>query len=423
MVITDSIFSENLKQFFPFEQNPEVAVAVSGGADSMCLALLLNSYFSKQGGSVKALIVDHGLREESAQEASTVKKRLNSLGINATILKLNLNKNLNSVQQRARQARYDKILDYCKENNILHLFVGHHFNDQQETISMRLKRGEGFIGFTGINSTLYKDNVRILRPMLKFSKQDIYNTLTNRYKADWVEDPSNKNTKFERVRVRNFLQENNSNIDINELNAKRKSFEKSVLNNLENLDILLNEFGVISFCKQSFLAIKDNKVKLFLISRLVSAFSAKEHSPALPSLSKVLSAIVGNKSITLNGFLIYTLNNFIVIHREFRNMPQEICTYGLKNSFVWDNRFKIQLKESAFNNHFTLKALGKDGFLQLKQSKNLGKLNTLKGFNNSVLYTMPYIFDKNNMVILNNQDYINSIEVFVNKCGLLKDIF
>ncbi len=422
MLITDSLFKQQVDKFKPFEKNPDFAVAVSGGADSTCLALLLSSYAQNNNASMVALIVDHGLREESAEEAQTVFNRLKEFGINAKILKLNLEKKSSSIQQRAREARYDALLSYCRQNNILHLFVGHHLNDQQETIKMRMARGQSLVGLAGMPSLSYKENVRILRPMLNFSKQDIYKTIVERFNAKWVEDPSNNNEKFERVRVR---KNNKENIDTNLLKTERQLFENNIINALKDIDLSIDSLGVFRLLKDDFLNIEDEKTKVFVLSRVLMALSTNKYPPSYDSCLAVLNAIKDNKKHTLCGNAIYVLNGFITIHREARNLPEPISLKDYCINSVWDSRFKLDIsrEKTSQKDGYVIKPLGKEGYKRLKKENAFAYKNLESKVDKSFFYTLPYVFNKNNMVILNNQDYINNVEIVLKKCALISHIF
>lgn len=174
------------------------AIAVSGGADSMALALLTNEW-----GAVPmtALIVDHGLRAESAAEAETVKAWLAKRSIEAVILK---GEGLNSgpgMPERARAYRYRLMLDWCHANHIKHLLLGHHADDQRETILMRLIRASGVDGLAGMKPVSTRGGVNVLRPLLGIAKSDLTSYLRS-VGQQWMEDPTNGNDAYARNRVR-----------------------------------------------------------------------------------------------------------------------------------------------------------------------------------------------------------------------------
>lgn len=180
---------------------PRLALAVSGGADSMAMALLAKDYCAARGGAVLALIVDHGLRPGSAQEASLTSSRLNHHGISSHILTLDLEVGP-ALQARAREARYQALAASALAAGFLYVVLGHHQADQYETVAMRLQRGPG--GGEGMARWIARDNAVFLRPMLGI-QPDLLRPFLHAQRVEWVEDPSNQLRRFERVRVRQDL--------------------------------------------------------------------------------------------------------------------------------------------------------------------------------------------------------------------------
>jgi tRNA(Ile)-lysidine synthase len=185
----------------PFEPNPCMAIAVSGGADSLASALLVRDWTSGQGGACLALIVDHRLRAESADEARLTADRLARLGIASDILTLTDLAHGPGLAERARAARHDALEDACAQRGILHLVFGHHAGDQAETICMRLLAGSGAAGLAGMSPLSETARLRRLRPLLAIPPARLRATLLAAG-MDWVEDPSNRNPAAQRARLR-----------------------------------------------------------------------------------------------------------------------------------------------------------------------------------------------------------------------------
>src|SRR3989338_5949539 len=188
-----------------FSTTKRIAVAVSGGGDSMALAILLSDWVKENGIKLHAITVDHDLRPESAMEAKTVAKILKPLGITHKILKWEGTKPKTKIQEAARDARYRLMSDYCLQKKIPYLCVAHHGQDQMETILFRMAKGTGLDGMAGMRPVNILDNgLTLLRPFLPISHQDLLETLKSR-KIDWIEDPSNANDRYARVRIRNTI--------------------------------------------------------------------------------------------------------------------------------------------------------------------------------------------------------------------------
>jgi tRNA(Ile)-lysidine synthase len=171
-----------------------VAAAVSGGADSTALALLAQAW----GADVLALIVDHGLRAASAAEAALTLSRLAARGIAGLVITLRLDRGP-ALQARARAARYAALSAAALAAGRLHILLGHHAADQSETVAMRALRGAG--GAEGMAAWAARDAVVLLRPLLGVQPQALREYLAAQ-NMPWIEDPSNQERKFERVRLR-----------------------------------------------------------------------------------------------------------------------------------------------------------------------------------------------------------------------------
>ena len=182
----------------PFGPAPRLAVGVSGGADSTALACLAADWARARGGAILALIADHGLRPDSAAEGHTTGARLASLGIEARILRLDIPAG-SGLQARARDARHGALARAARKAGIVHLLLGHHAGDQAELLAMRAARGTG--GAAGMTGFSARHDVAILRPLLDIDPSRLRDFLTARG-VPWVEDPSNRNPAFERVRRR-----------------------------------------------------------------------------------------------------------------------------------------------------------------------------------------------------------------------------
>ena len=194
-------FTAAMETFAPFENAPRLAVAVSGGADSLSLCFLARDWTAARGGLVTALTVDHGLRPESAEEARQVAACMARHGIEHKVLSWLGEKPGTRLQEAARAARYRLMCGWCRDNAILHLLLGHHADDQAETVLYRLIRGSGLDGLTGMSAVADSAEVRLLRPLLGCRAADLRRFLRS-YGEVWVDDPSNRDARFVRTHLR-----------------------------------------------------------------------------------------------------------------------------------------------------------------------------------------------------------------------------
>lgn len=198
-----------------------LAVAVSGGPDSLALAALLATYTGprQEGGAaaeLHVLIVDHGLRAESAGEAAYTQELISKHfpHVKAEILtwgKANkvvcsMDGDVKSLQEQARKARYGLMATYCRAHAIRYLFLGHHQDDQAETVLFRLARGSGLDGLGGMRPLRpYDNDLMLVRPLLDIPKDRLVATC-NRYGLEPIKDPSNESDSFYRGRIRKSME-------------------------------------------------------------------------------------------------------------------------------------------------------------------------------------------------------------------------
>ena len=208
MKLNYSNFDRELNKNKLFYNKSKIAVAVSGGADSMTLAHLLSRWAIKKNYKLIALIIDHKLRKESKEEANDVSKYLSKLKIKNKIIEIKNIDIFSNIQAKARKHRYEKLYNYCKKNKIFHLFLGHHLDDNIETFILRKVAGSNIEGLNSIKTISLYNDILVLRPLLRFSKKNILE-YAERNNLKWVEDPSNTNNFFSRIKIRNTMKNNN----------------------------------------------------------------------------------------------------------------------------------------------------------------------------------------------------------------------
>ena len=196
-------FDRLIARLGPFEPAPHVAIAVSGGRDSLALALLAGDWAAARRGRATGLIVDHGLRRGSAAEAAGTAALLRRHGIAAAILAAP-DRPRRNLQAWARAARYAAMAAWCREAGALHLLVAHQRDDQAETLLAALARNPGPRGLAGMAAVRELASCRIVRPLLDVPRARLTATLQARQVA-WIDDPWNRDRRFRRVRLRQAL--------------------------------------------------------------------------------------------------------------------------------------------------------------------------------------------------------------------------
>lgn len=179
----------------PFGAGRRVVVGVSGGADSMALAWLLRGW-----GAPLAIIVDHGLRQGSAAEASLTHARLAAFGVPARVVRVSLARGPD-LGARARKARYAALFAACRDEGLPDLLVGHHAGDQAETVVLRARQGSGPAGLAGMAAIAWHGDARVLRPLLTIAPERLRATL-EQARIAWVEDPTNRDPATARGALR-----------------------------------------------------------------------------------------------------------------------------------------------------------------------------------------------------------------------------
>ncbi|KAK6944970.1 tRNA(Ile)-lysidine/2-thiocytidine synthase, N-terminal [Dillenia turbinata] len=198
-----------------------IAIGVSGGPDSMALCVLAANWKTECIGFVDGLlgiVVDHGLRAESGEEAILVSHRVSEMGIKCEVAKCEWpdgKPKWGRLQEAAREMRYQILQKVCNQHSISSLLIAHHADDQAELFILRLSRSSGVLGLAGMafTSQLFSSHahsfgdtpddqgILLVRPLLDFSKDDLYEICVWAG-LEWVEDPTNKSTIFSRNRIR-----------------------------------------------------------------------------------------------------------------------------------------------------------------------------------------------------------------------------
>ena len=182
----------------PWPAGPPVAVAVSGGADSLALALLVRNWSPVPP---LALVVDHRVRDGSTGEALRTIATLDRLAIPSRLLTLDGLHPGSRLQERARAARHAALARACAADGLLDLLIGHHRADQDETIRMRARASSGPAGLAGMAMISERNALRLIRPLLDVPPERLRATL-RAASIPWVEDPANRDPRFERARIR-----------------------------------------------------------------------------------------------------------------------------------------------------------------------------------------------------------------------------
>ena len=330
----------------PFEARPHMAVAVSGGPDSLCLALLAARWAGRREGRVTALTVDHGLRPDAAQEARRVRGWLATYGIGHHILPWRGPKPSTGVQAAARRARYRLMGTWCREAGILHLLLAHTRDDQAETLLMRLGSGSGPDGLAAMTAILETPDVRILRPLLGQPKAALQAMLAAAGQ-EWIDDPSNRDNRYARTRIRGAMKEGGFRAEDLARSAGRFGRARVALeaaaSRLLACSVSLHPAG---FARLGMAPLKaaPEEVSLRAIGRVLSAVGGRDHGPGLEKLERLhwdLMNAPSGSARTLAGCRVIAGGGEFLVCRETRGAFEPVAVHpGLR--LTWDNRFDIR---------------------------------------------------------------------------------
>lgn len=337
-------FALSISALGPFESAPHIAVACSGGADSLALTLLADDWAREAGGRVTALIVDHAMRRESAAEATAVRAKLAGAGIEAVVLTRQGAALQSDRQAGARRARYRLMTDWCRHAGVLHLLLGHHRGDQAETLMLRLGRGSGVDGLAAMAAVSENPHLRLLRPLLGVPREYLISFLRSRGQ-DWVEDPSNEDAAFARVRLRRMLPglgeegltESRLAATARRMARARGALESAATALLARSAAIYPEGYALLAPRELLAAPEDTGLRA--LSRLLTCIGGSQHGPRMERLERLYEWLARGEGggRTLAGCRIVRRGpGEVAVCREAAATEDAVPASG---GNVWDGRF------------------------------------------------------------------------------------
>jgi tRNA(Ile)-lysidine synthase len=336
-------FAVRLDRLGPFEPRPHLAVAVSGGADSLCLAILAADWVRARGGRQTALVVDHGLRAESADEASWTAERLRLLDISATVLIADGLVRGPAMAARARRARYDLLTAACTERGIVHLLLGHHRADQAETLALREEAGSGPAGLAGMAALVETADLRLLRPLLDLAPGRLRATLRARG-LRWVDDPSNADPSTPRARLRAAADDADGAGAAIEA-ASRRAADFGCRRSGEEREAARWLARHAEIRPEGYALLDEGPWEPVALAALLRLIAGAEHAP---SLDRVARLATSPKACTLGGVRIAPAGKWRpggwMVMREIAAMEGDVPAM---TGTLWDDRFRMLRDEPA----------------------------------------------------------------------------
>jgi len=384
-----------------------VAIAVSGGADSTALMHLVAGWAKERGRAatvspgvppVLVITVDHGLRPESASEAEWVAQQAEGLGLAHKTLRWTGPKPRTGIQEAARAARYSLILEELGREPLpepRQLLIAHHLDDQAETVLMRLARGSGVDGLSGMREVerrtwlklghpVEERTIEILRPLLGVPRSRLEATL-KAAGAEWLDDPSNADVRYERVRLRAATREREAlglGPDMLALSARRVAAARAALETaayeLARAAVDLHQ-GAWASIDPAALNHAPREVALRLLQSVIGAFGGQPELPVRSQMEDLVERLFSPNpsTTTLGGVVIDPAlslrsapsqkTTVIAIYREPGRRPLPKVTLEPGQGLFWDRRFYLSVAPE-FGQSVRVEALGQAGFAALKRS-------------------------------------------------------
>lgn len=313
-------FKEEIERILPLKNQLKIAISLSGGCDSTALVFLVNEILKQTHWQLFCITIDHRLREDSTKEANQVSELMKQYGINHIIISWNGEKPKSNIQEKARIARYKLLTDFCNDNNIDYLLTAHQKNDQAENFIIRSEHGSGLYGLSGIPKVTEFNQTKIIRPLLEFSREELQDFLIAKNIA-WIEDPSNENEKFARVRARKFLNERPELIDklayiSKNLNNAKESIEYLLKRSIDEL-VEINQDASIDLLGFNQLPQEIKFRMLAQILQIIGKESKMARGERIERLIDKLATGQEFKAATLAKCLIRRKNNHIIISPEY----------------------------------------------------------------------------------------------------------
>ncbi|EHD14577.1 hypothetical protein CIN_05090 [Commensalibacter intestini A911] len=381
--LTQEEFNQYIEPLGPWgddsEDMPPVAIAVSGGADSLCLALLA----SRWRKNIIAFIVDHQLRNSSRQEAMITQERLSSLFIPSEILTLTDLEVGPALEERARIARYTALVHACYARGCIDLLLGHHAGDQAETILMRIRAGSASDGLSGMAAIMDLPTIRLVRPLLHVYPQRLRATLREE-KLVWVEDPSNQDMRIQRNRLREELSSSWKTSGTVAVLLKRSQEEglARMKRDQEQADILAKDVVVRP---EGFALLSSNVIEARALGALIRTISGSVYAPLYQSLERLGRRL---RSMTIGGVKIQPagrLGDGWLLFREEAAMQERISVFP---DCVWDQRFRVVIPQGKMKEGIEVGAVG--------EAYNF--FASRRTFPSALLKVLPALWENNKLI-------------------------
>lgn len=404
-------FNQSINNLITEAASSGVALAISGGSDSIALLYLFSGWAKLHKIKTTIFSVNHFLRPEASEDIEFVKKQAQILGHNFYALDwIHDSKNKSALQERARDARYELMTNKCQRLGISTLITAHHKDDMLENYVMRLRKKSGIFGLS-YSYTNFINDIEILRPLLIFHKNELVNYLRSK-KIQWREDSSNQIDLYERNRVRMQISDlaidkkNQLFQDMHECNIQAQTLNKQLLNVIaEFIHISKYGFALINIKK---INQHIDDIRIQVLNYVLTIISGKKYVPRFRSISKILSLLNTNSLInhSLHGCIIKTYNDKLLVFREKKQIDNNLLKKN--NGLLWDNRFLFKIE--TINTEYKIETLNINELKKLTKEFAFKDLIKVVGNNHKeILLTMPVVKNIEKIIAIPNIYYYDGI--------------
>lgn len=388
-------FADTMGQLLGPDFPSDLGLAVSGGGDSMAMLYLAHNWTRQYGVRLWVVTVDHGLRPESASEAAMVAEECATLGWPHATVRWQWDDRGN-VQDAARRARLALIDSW--RGNLRHVLFAHTQDDQAETVLMRLMRGSGVDGLAGMRAvrevtphpvsipaldseTVFGDlpdrgqvspGFSLVRPCLEFQREELRH-FAGVLKGRWVEDPTNDDRTYDRVRVRHLLghlRQEGLTAEVlvetaHRMARARDGLQARLVDAVRQISVPA-PLGQVRVERDGFARL-DSETQLRLLTSALCYVASSEYRPRAVSSEGLLTQVLSGKGGTLHGADVIVERDHIRIAREAAAVEKGRCSLG----HLWDGQWLLYDDNRALPQDAVVGALTEAGWAQIADRSNL----------------------------------------------------